>query len=626
MDVVKDVKYLNKDFNQFRKNLIEFTKQYFPNQYTDFNESSPGMLFVELAAYVGDVLSFYTDTNLKESILSQAQERGNIINLANMLGYKPMNSVSAQVKLNVFQLIPAKGSGVNNKPNYDFALSIAPGLVVKQEVGSAEFRTIDVVDFNLSSSINPTEVTIYEVDPSTNEPVYYLLKKQAQAISGNKKTKTFKFESAKSYDKIVLPESNIIEIISVTEADGDNWTEVPYLAQDTIFEEVLNVKENDPDTYQYRDSSPYLLKMKKVAKRFITRLRSDNKIELQFGSGVSDNNDEEIIPNPSNVGNGLERLRKNVNVDIDPSNFLYTKAYGEAPSNTTLTVTYTIGNGISDNIDSNTIKKIDFIEFNDDPNATTSQSMMNFVKSSVTINNDTPARGGKSADSLQDIKNNAASNFATQNRLVTKQDYIVRSYSMPSKFGSVAKSYIVPDDQISQNDLEDTRIPNPLAMNLYVLGFNSSKQLSPLNTAVKNNLKTYLDYYRILTDAVNIKDAFIINFGIDFEITVLPNYNSNEVLLKCIDTLQVYFNIDKWQINQPIIKSEVMNTLANTDGVQSVVGLEFKNLYDTNQRYSGNIYDFTTSTRQGIIYPSLDPSIFELKFPKKDIKGKVTTY
>jgi hypothetical protein len=626
MDVVKDVKYLNKDFNQFRKNLIEFTKQYFPNQYTDFNESSPGMLFVELAAYVGDVLSFYTDTNLKESILSQAQERGNIINLANMLGYKPMNSVSAQVKLNVFQLIPAKGSGVNNKPNYDFALSIAPGLVVKQEVGSAEFRTIDVVDFNLSSSISPTEVTIYEVDPSTNEPVYYLLKKQAQAISGNKKTKTFKFESAKSYDKIVLPESNIIEIISVTEADGDNWTEVPYLAQDTIFEEVLNVKENDPDTYQYRDSSPYLLKMKKVAKRFITRLRSDNKIELQFGSGVSDNNDEEIIPNPSNVGNGLERLRKNVNVDIDPSNFLYTKAYGEAPSNTTLTVTYTIGNGISDNIDSNTIKKIDFIEFNDDPNATTSQSMMNFVKSSVTINNDTPARGGKSADSLQDIKNNAASNFATQNRLVTKQDYIVRSYSMPSKFGSVAKSYIVPDDQISQNDLEDTRIPNPLAMNLYVLGFNSSKQLSPLNTAVKNNLKTYLDYYRILTDAVNIKDAFIINFGIDFEITVLPNYNSNEVLLKCIDTLQVYFNIDKWQINQPIIKSEVMNTLANTDGVQSVVGLEFKNLYDTNQRYSGNIYDFTTSTRQGIIYPSLDPSIFELKFPKKDIKGKVTTY
>ena len=626
MDVVKDVKYLNKDFNQFRKILIEFTKQYFPNQYTDFNESSPGMLFVELAAYVGDVLSFYTDTNLKESILNQAQERGNIINLANMLGYKPLNSVASHVNLNVFQLIPAKGSGVSNQPNYDFALSISPGMRVKQDVGSAEFRTLDVIDFNLSSSASPTEVTIYEIDQNTNEPVYYLLKKQVQAVSGTIKSKKFTFESPKQYDKIVLSDSNIIEIISVKESDGDVWTEVPYLAQDTVFSEVLNIKENDPDTYQYRDSSPYLLKMKKVSKRFVSKLRSDGKIELQFGAGVSSNNDEEIIPNPSNVGNGLDRLRKNVNVDIDPSNFLYTKAYGEAPANTTLTITYTIGNGISDNIDSNTIKKIDFIEFNDDPNSTASQSMMNFVKSSVTINNETPARGGKSADSIQDIKNNAAANFATQNRLVTKQDYIVRSYSMPSKFGSVAKSYIVPDDQITQNDLEDTRIPNPLAMNLYVLGYNSSKQLTSLNTAIKNNLKTYLNYYRILTDAINIKDAFIINIGIDFEITILPNYNSNEVLLSAIDTLQKYFEIDKWQINQPIIKSEVMNTLANTDGVQSVVGLKFNNLYNTNQNYSGNIYDLETATRQGIIYPSLDPSIFELKFPKKDIKGKVTTY
>ena len=485
---------------------------------------------------------------------------------------------------------------------------------------------LQVVDFNLSSSFSPTEVTIYEIDSTTNEPVYYLLKKQIQAASGTIKSKNFTFESAKQYDKIVLPDENIIEILSVKESDGDVWTEVPYLAQDTIFEEVLNVKENDPDTYQYRDSSPYLLKMKKVAKRFVSRLRSDGKIELQFGAGVSSNNDEEIIPNPANVGNGIEQLRKNVNVDIDPSNFLYTKAYGEAPSNTTLTITYTIGNGISDNIESNTIKKIDFIEFNDDPNSTTSQSMMNFVKSSVTINNETPARGGKSADSIQDIKNNAAANFATQNRLVTKQDYIVRSYSMPAKFGSVAKSYIVPDDQITQNDLEDTRIPNPLAMNLYVLGYNESKQLTTLNIAIKNNLKTYLDYYRILTDAINIKDAFIINFGIDFEITILPNYNSNEVLLNAIDTLQKYFEIDKWQINQPIIKSEVMNTLANTDGVQSVVGLKFNNLYDSNQNYSGNVYDLETATRQGIIYPSLDPSIFELKFPKKDIKGKVTTY
>jgi hypothetical protein len=197
---------------------------------------------------------------------------------------------------------------------------------------------------------------------------------------------------------------------------------------------------------------------------------------------------------------------------------------------------------------------------------------------------------------------------------------------MPSIFGSVAKAYIVPDDQLSQQDYQETRIANPLAMNMYVLGFNSSKQLAPLNDAVKENLKTYLDYYRILTDAVNIKDAFIINIGVDFEITVLSNYNSNETLLKCIAAVQNYFDVDKWQINQPIIKSDVSNIIANIDGVQSVVSVNMNNLYDTTLNYSGNAYDLSSATKNGIIYPSLDPSIFEVKFPTQDIKGRVVNY
>ena len=180
---------------------------------------------------------------------------------------------------------------------------------------------------------------------------------------------------------------------------------------------------------------------------------------------------------------------------------------------------------------------VDFIEFNDDVNNTNNAGIVNFVKTSVSVNNVDPAVGAKSQDSLQDIKNNALANFATQNRAVTREDYIIRSYSMPAKFGSVAKAYIVPDDQILQQDLVETRIANPLAMNMYVLGYNASNQLTELNQAVKENLKNYLNHYRILTDAVNIKDAFIINIGVDFEITTLPNYNSNEVLLKCVDAL-----------------------------------------------------------------------------------------
>jgi hypothetical protein len=626
METKKDVSYLGKDFSQIKQNLIDFSKQYFPTTYTDFNEASPGMMLIEMAAYVGDVLSYYADNTLKESMLEQASERGNIYDIAKSLGYRPKNSIPAYVMLDIYQLVPAIGTGANVRPDFNYALSIKPGMQVKQNNGSSIFRTLDLVDFKFSSSFDSTEVTIYESDNTTKQPVYYLLKKQAKAVSGEVKIATFNFRTPVAYDKVVLPETNIIEIISIQESDGDFWYEVPYLAQDTIFETVPNLAENDPELSTYRSSSPNLLKLKKTAKRFVTRMRSDNKLEIQFGAGISDNNDEEIVPNPSNVGNGLSAVRRSVDVDIDPSNFLYTRTYGQAPANTTLTVTYTVGNGISDNVSTGVLTSLNRVDFDDDINSTNSGAVLNFVKSTLAVTNPVAAVGAKTADTLQDIKNNALANFATQNRLVTREDYIIRAYSMPSKFGSVAKAYIVPDDQISQENYEQNRIANPLAMNMYVLGYNQDKQLVELNQAIKENLKTYLNYYRILTDAVNIKDAFIINIGIRFEISVLSNYNSNETLLKCIDAVKSYFNIDRWQINQPILKSEITNIIANTKGVQSVINISFDNLFDSDLGYSGNVYDLNSATRNGVIYPSLDPSIFEVKFPNQDIKGRVVNF
>ena len=625
MESKKDVSYLGKDFGQFRRNLIDFTKQYFPDSYTNFNQASPGSLFIDMASYVGDVLSYYADANLKESLLEHAAERGNIYDIAKSLGYRPKNVVPAYTMLDVYQIVPAIGSGTDVRPDFNFAVSIKPGMRVKQTEGDAVFRTTDSIDFGFSSSYNPTEITIYESDSATLLPTYYLLKKQAQAVSGDVKTTSFNFSSPIAYDKVLLPDTNIIEIISITESDGDAWFEVPYLAQDTLFIDVPNLAENDPELSLYRSESPSLLKMKKTSKRFITKMRSDNRLEIQFGAGVSDKNDEEIIPNPLNVGNGLSSLRKSVDIDIDPSNFLYTRAYGQAPSNTTLTVTYAVGNGISDNVEAGVLTSIDFIEYLEDVNSTNNVNLVNFVKQSIAVTNPEPATGAKTTDTLQDIKNNALANFATQNRLVTREDYIIRSYSMPAKFGSISKAYIVPDDQLTQENYQQTRIANPLAMNMYVLGFNQSKQLVSLNQAIKENLKTYLGYYRMLTDAINIKDAFIINIGVEFEISVLSNYNSNEILLKCITELKIHFNIDRWQINQPIIKSEIVNLLGNVKGVQSVINVKFNNLYETTSNYSGNIYDLASATKNGVIYPSLDPSIFELKFPNQDIKGRVVT-
>ena len=235
METKKDVTYIGKDFGQFRKNLIDFSKQYFPDIYTDFNESSPGMLFIELASYVGDVLSFYSDNNLKESMLEQASERGNIYDIAKSLGYSPKNVVPAYVNLNVYQLIPSIGTGANVAPDFNYALTIKPGMQIKQKNGTAVFRTLDSVDFSYSSSIDATEITVYESNDTTLTPTYYLLKKSARAVSGEIKTARFSFNEPVPYDKIVLTDSNIIEIISVTEVDERN-SMVMVLAKERVYQ------------------------------------------------------------------------------------------------------------------------------------------------------------------------------------------------------------------------------------------------------------------------------------------------------------------------------------------------------------------------------------------------------
>ena len=239
--VQKDVSLIGKDFGELRKNLIDFSKNYFPNTYNDFNESSPGMMFIEMASYVGDVLSFYTDTQLRESLLTNAEEKANLFNLATAYGYKPKNVVPASVTLDVFQLVPAIGSGDEVRPDYDYALRISSGMQVgSDEFNNVQFNTTTAVDFSFSSSFNPTEVSVYQIDENTNEPIYYLLKKQVKATSGTVSTRTFTFGTPKIYDKIRIQDDSIIKIKSITDEDGDVWTEVPYLAQETVFEQIEN--------------------------------------------------------------------------------------------------------------------------------------------------------------------------------------------------------------------------------------------------------------------------------------------------------------------------------------------------------------------------------------------------
>jgi phage-related baseplate assembly protein len=620
--IKKDVRYLNKDFSQFRLNLIEFAKNYFPNTYNDFNESSPGTMIIEMASYVGDVLSYYTDNQLKESLLPYANYSPNVLALAATLGYRPRNVVPSTVDLDVFQLLPAKNTSTGKVPDWSYALTIKEGMISRADDYNVEFRTTSLVNFAASSSFNPTEVSVYQVNDLDGTPEYYLLRKTVKAVSGTVQTRTFTFGNAKRFDKILIEDTDIVEVVSIEDSDENAWTEVPYLAQETIYETIANTVQNDPELSTFSEV-PYLLKLKKSARRFVTKFRPDKNLEIQFGPGVSVDSDEEIIPNPDNVGNSLIGLQMQYERPIDPSNFMYTKAYGQAPSNTTLTVKYTKGGGIESNVPSFTITNVAQVAYEID-SENLDLTLLNRIKASVACTNPLPAMGGKSSETMEEIRQNALANFASQQRAVTAQDYIIRAYSMPAKFGSVAKAYIIQDEQTNPNNTEQ-RIPNPLALNLYTLAYDGTGRLKELNPAIKENLKTYLSQYRMVTDAINIKTAYIINIGIKFEIVTLPEYNSNEVLLNCIAKLKEIFDSKKWQINQPIILSKIYTDLDRVEGVQSVTTIKIANLYDTSSGYSGNVYDITAATKDGIIYPSLDPSIFEVKFPNTDIIGKVNS-
>jgi len=508
------------------------------------------------------------------------------------------------------------GSATDYSPDWRYALTVKPGMIVQSETDSdIYFRTDDYIIFKNSGSYeNAADILVYSTDG--DYPASYLLKKTEHVISATSKAIVVNMpETPKKFHKILLADTNIIEIVSIVDSAGNNWYEVPFLAQDTIFEDELNTV--DPDVGNI-DETQYLLRLKTVNKRYVTKVTADNQIEILFGSGVSTEDDEKIIPNPYNVGSALiEGKNTSLDAAIDPSNFLYTKTYGDVPYNTSLTITYLHGGGIKSNVAAKDLTTISIVNYETNTGSLDPAVLLT-VTDSVGVSNPTAAIGGRGAETTEEIRQNALAYFPTQQRAVTKEDYITRAYSLPAKYGSIAKAYITQDMQINKNNLT---VSNPLALDLYTLAYDRNKYLTTCNTATKDNLKTYLNQYRMLTDAVNILDAYVINIGINFDIIALKSFNKNDVLLSCIDEVYRYFDSEKWQINQPIIIADIINLLFKVKGVQNVNNVSINNKWDSDDGYSGYSYSIEQATKDGILFPSLDPSCFELKF-KNDIQGR----
>ena len=598
----RDIKYVNRDFSDFRNQLVEYVKNYFPDTYNDFSATSPGMMFIEMASYVGDILSFYQDTQLQETYLTYAKNPKNLFNLAYMMGYKPKVTSVSEAVITATQLIDAD---VNYNPDWSQAAYVSSSAILRStDSTQTYFFTENAIDFSFSSSYDPTNVIISQLDGS-GRPAQYSLTKTTKAYSGEIKSTTFSIDTVEKFKTFTIEDNNIVGILDIVDEDGNKWYEVPFLGQDTVFVDTQN-SNSDSNVVQYA------LTLQKAPRRFVTRLQSNGNLQVQFGSGTNSSDDSVLVPDPTNIGNGSNSnplTRNKLDFAYDPSNFLYTKAYGVAPTSN-LTVRYVVGGGIAANVPAGTIsQKVNVAGIN---------------TATVQFINNQPAYGGRSGDTVEELRENSLRAFNEQNRAVTLQDYTIRALSIPTKYGSIAKAYVTQDQLTNSNlDTETLLDNNPLALSLYVLAYDGSGKLTTATSTLKNNLKTYLSEYALVSDSVNIKDAFIVNVGINYEIIIRPDYSGRDVLLNCNLKLQELLKTTRRTINQPLNLSELYKELDKVKGVQTVQNISVVNLQGGN--YSVYGYDIKGATRNNVVFPSFDPCIFEVKYPEVDIKGRVTT-
>tara|TARA_Y100000034_G_scaffold126830_1_gene178672 strand:+ start:773 stop:2947 length:2175 start_codon:yes stop_codon:yes gene_type:complete len=713
-----NVNYIGRDFNDLKTSLIKYTKTYFPNTYQDFNETSPGMMLLELSAYVGDVLNFYIDNQYKEMLLPLSEERRNIITLAKSQGYKVKPTTPSYVILTVKQDVGALSDG---KPDYAAAYTINKGMQVSSISNpDVTFETLEVVDFKLSGSaeIEP----IVSGQDAVGLPTTYTLSRKVKSVSGKTTTHQFAIETPSKFKKLTLPENNVIEILKVSDSNGNLWHEVKTLAQDRVpVEKHYTSDDNRTTSYTTTDGNvvklpvPYSLEYIKTSKRFVVDVDETNKTHLIFGNGILKNGQSfsSQFLAVEQIGINIPGGEEDLNSEIDP---LLGDAYGtlgEAPAYVTVTVEYRIGGGINSNV-----------SMNDLTNIVSAAALPSGNVTGILVTNNTAAAGGSSGETIEEIRQRSMGYASTQGRCVTKEDFEARTLALPARFGNIAKVYasrsgavrnaqrqklqdlvdrlkeiinknyqmfdhgidvagraallndikrlldankdggLNPDDFLQLYEVLEMAYANVTqddrlyTIDLYLLSYDNSKTLINTPNIVKQNLKSYLNEHRMLTDQITIFDGYVVNFGIIFDIVALSYANKEDVRLRCIEATKKYFVIDTMQFKQILYTNEVENLLMDVDGVKAVNYVTLTQDIDYNAEGSGNtkvftpaLYntlinsDGTTSTGtntsygyyynfgefyglepvagRGVVLPAYEPAVFELKNPNKNIKGIV---
>jgi len=600
---VRSRSYLNKDFDGFRSELLRYARTFFPDRINDFSEASLGGLLLDLASHIGDVNSFYLDHQFNELSVETAVESKNIERHIRAAGVKIAGASPAVVDVMFYIEVPAELSGNTYIPKTSALPIIQAGTKIKSNSG---------IIFDLTEDINFTDtdangdlLASYQLSSknSNGTPASFILFLSGLCISGASTSQTFSIPNQfVPFRTVTLSKENVTEISRVTDSEGNEFYEVDSLTQDVVFKGILNVDEDGTLVKENMEIVP-------APYRYVSEMSVQTGLTtLRFGSGQATSIDDDIIPDPSELSLPLYGKQTFSRFSIDPGQLLQTQTLGISPVNTTLTVVFRHGGGLSHNVAASTIKSVQtlLISFPGNPtNIIASQ-----VRASINILNSLAAAGGENAPTLDDLKLKVPSARNAQSRIVTREDLLSRVYTMPSNFGRVFRAGVRSNPN------------NPLATQLFVISrdVNSNLILSP--DALKKNLRTYLNQFRLISDAIDILDTRVINMKVSFNIVVDPSANKSSVIQSVISSLKQYFDIKNFQIDQPIMTSDVMNIIINNVGVVSIIDLKFTNLRGTVQEkiYSDASFNVSANTKKGII---IGPpgSIFEIKYPDFDIVG-----
>ncbi len=595
--------YLSKDFGSFRADLVRYAKTFFPDRIKDFSEASVGGMFLDFAAFVGDNNSFYIDHQFGEVFPETAVEPKNIERHIRDAGIKITGASPAVVSPDVYVEVPAATVNGRSVPKSSTLPVIMQGSIWQASNGTS---------FNLTEDLNFAEVddageltsTIIVGDVDANGvPTSFILKRTGECVSGVTTTQTFRIgNDFVPFRKLTLSHENVTELVSVKDSDGNVYYEVEALTQDVVFRGIINRGNDGQLVKEALELIPAPFRYTRTTS-VETRLTT-----IQFGSGRADTLDDDIVPDPSELAIPLYGKRQFSRFSIDPNSLLQTRTLGISPMNTTITVEFRHGGGLSHNAATQTIRTVKtlLMKFPGLPSSTEAAA----IRASVAVVNEQEAAGGESAPTLEELRVQIPAARNMQARIVSKEDLLARVYTMPSNFGRVFRAGIRSNPN------------NPLSAQLFIISRNAKSELITSPDALKKNLIVYLNQFRLISDAIDILDARVVNISVEFQVVTEPGANSNLVLQTAISRLKKYFDRRNFQIDQPVMPDEVRNIIYTTPGVVTVVDVKFRNMAGTvsERVYSDSIFDVNANTSKGLI---IGPpgSIFEIKYPNFDIIG-----